>query len=236
MMPRMARAKTDRPSGVYPKAGAPPSATVPALSKWKRFRGSLLRYDAPTGEAYFIGPQSIDGSRASGHIAFVTDAGNESDLRRWIGARGPMRPGDAIDPRRDLFSSPEEARDACALDLGAKTRPNPEGSGREPLPFPVIYTAVGILIDGKDYGQVRRVTKAQMSRAIQIATKARQREKLIRSGTRDLTAAGRRWVADKEAREPLTVAAVRDEFERLVDLTHGRRQPPGKAQARGGGR
>lgn len=97
------------------------------------------------------------------------------------------------------------------------TRSSPARDGS--LPFSVIYTAVGVLLKGKPYGTVKRMSKESLSRAIQIATASRQKQGHLAIGTRTVTAAGRRWERDLRESDPLKVRAVEFEFERLVGLT-----------------
>lgn len=93
--------------------------------------------------------------------------------------------------------------------------------GRGELPFPVIYSAVGILTKGKEYGRVTRLKAGQLSRAIAIATAQRQKSGHVRAGSRELTRRGRDWVDSFDGE---VVEAVRSEFERLSSISPKRRR------------
>lgn len=84
------------------------------------------------------------------------------------------------------------------------------------IAFPIIYTAVGILTKGKEYGQVKRLKRGALSNAIAIATSQRQKQGFVRSGTHAATVAGRQWSAKFD---PEVVRAVEAEFERLSALS-----------------
>lgn len=218
-------------SGVFRKV----TVEVPPVDRWEIFQRAF-RFAPGNGEAYLISNVLRRGSSTlAGFIVYVVaDPGDGTigPLLRWIG-RGRTGTTAQAYQEDDLFRDRDDARRACQADLSAKlpSRANPPGEGR--LPLPVVYTAVGILVGKKDFGQIKRVPKAEMSRAIRIATSRRQAEGLLSPGTRDLTPAGERWVAEKRRKEPLTVASHEEEFERLVGLRHAREKTPGKAPARG---
>jgi hypothetical protein len=221
-----------RQSGVFRKV----TVEVPPLDRWDLFQRAL-RFAPGNGEAYLISTVMRRGSSdVAGFIVYVVvDPGDGTigPLLRWIG-RGRTGTTAQAYQTTDLFADRADARKACQADLAARiaTRANPPGEGM--LPLPVVYTAVGILVGKKDFGQIKRVPKAEMSRAIRIATSRRQAEGLLAPGTRDLTPAGELWVAEKRRKEPLTIASHEEEFERLVGLRHAAKEkPPGKAAARG---
>lgn len=93
-------------------------------------------------------------------------------------------------------------------------------STRQPLPLPVVYTAVGILSGGRPHGERKTLTPAELSRAVQVATARRQEQGHLVPGTRRLTAAGIAWERSTRAAKPQLVQAAQAEFERLVTLTH----------------
>ncbi len=97
----------------------------------------------------------------------------------------------------------------------------PTPANPAPLPFPVVHTALAVVLKGRAHGAVRALTPAELSKAIQIATAARQREGVLLTGTRHLSPQGASWQrAKKRELGAAAVAAEAAEWERLVALTH----------------
>lgn len=84
------------------------------------------------------------------------------------------------------------------------------------LAFPIVYSVVGILTKGKEYGEVKRLKRGAFSGAVAIATSQRQKQGYVRSGTHVATMAGKQWAARFD---PEVVRAVEAEFERLAALS-----------------
>lgn len=110
----------------------------------------------------------------------------------------------------------------------------PTTAARKPLPFLVIHTALGVLLKGRDYGVVKTMPRGELARAIQIATTQRQAAGQILPGTHTLSEGGKAWQR-KVKRElgPDNVAAIEQEWERLVTLTHKKGATPAKPKANG---
>lgn len=91
---------------------------------------------------------------------------------------------------------------------------------RVALPFPIMHTALGVVLQGREHGTIKRLAAGDMSRAIAIATAQRQRAGHIVTGTRTLTPEGRVWQrAKKRALTAPVVAGEVAEWERIVALT-----------------
>jgi hypothetical protein len=83
-----------------------------------------------------------------------------------------------------------------------------------------MHTALGVVLQGREHGAIKRLAASDMSRAIAIATAQRQRAGHIVTGTRTLTPDGRVWQrAKKRALTAPVVAGEVVEWERLVALT-----------------
>ncbi len=92
---------------------------------------------------------------------------------------------------------------------------------RAPLPYLVVFTALGVLSGGRPYAEVKAVTSAELSRAIQIATASRQKAGHLLPGSRVLSAGGKAWQREvKRQHAPERVAENEREWERMVELTH----------------
>lgn len=107
----------------------------------------------------------------------------------------------------------------------ATLRAMPTSPDRQPLPYLVVLTALGVILAGRPHGEVDALTPAELSRAIQIATAARQKSGHLLPGSRTLSAGGKVWQRQtKRERTAERVAEDEREWERLVALTHRKRR------------
>lgn len=101
------------------------------------------------------------------------------------------------------------------------TMPTSKPTARTPLPYALLYSALGIVLHGRPHGTVQELTPGDLSRAIAIATANRQRAGHILPGSRTLSPAGLAWQrAKKRERTAPRVAEDVAEWERLVALSH----------------
>jgi hypothetical protein len=99
--------------------------------------------------------------------------------------------------------------------------PTSKPTARTPLPYAILYSALGIVLDGRLHGAVKAVAPADLSRAIAIATANRQRAGHVLPGSRTLSPAGLAWQrAKKRERTAPRVAEDVAEWARLVALSH----------------
>lgn len=156
----------------------------------------------------------LQGRGLEGLRAFVFEARSRRGAPLW------MR---EFNPRTHAWGRAVPVRDEGGGG-GASARGSSPSSGarRTGLPFPIAYSVVGILTKGREYGEVKRLSKASLSGAIQIATASRQKLGHIERGSHRVTEAGERWMVRLD---PEKAAAASEEFERLVSLTKG---PPAK--------
>lgn len=211
---------------------------VPPLADWTEHRAAGgTRYswrDPVSGVTHTIMPS---GDR------WTAVCSTEGTYNHWLHPDGSVRMmSERFRRDRDSFESTSKAVRAVIEEVARYQSPgrrhNPTASGGGPkgdedsrgrLPFPVIYSVVGILLKGRPRGTVTRLTKRSLGGAIGIAINSRKKQGFLRTAngkaTRELTKAGEDWVKQWKRDHPGEYDEVMAEFERLREIT---KAPPKK--------